>query len=151
MSSDHRIITANNSLSLRWNSMQKLKTTHNDWSLLYNRDIGNKYTITVRNKFDDDQEISKALTPNNKHDNFVNAHMEKAAECIPTKLRSKLRVPLETAVRRKRDNIKTVFLCCMRFSLEGAGLGHALVVCVGRYTDLVGCILLPEAVGRSAS
>ena len=35
-----------------------------------------------------------------------------AAECIPTKLRAKHRVPWENiAVRKKRDNVKTASLC----------------------------------------
>ena len=45
--------------------------------------------ITLRNKVDTLQEISKALTPNDEYENFVNAHMEEAAECIATKLRDK--------------------------------------------------------------
>ena len=32
-------------------------------------------------------------TPNDEYENFVNAHIEVAAECIPTKLRAKHRVP----------------------------------------------------------
>ena len=47
------------------------------------------YTIKLRNKFDALQEISEALTPNDKYENLVNAQMEAAAECIPTKLRVK--------------------------------------------------------------
>ena len=45
--------------------------------------------ITLRNKFDALQEISETLTPNDKYENFVNAHMEAVAECILTKLRTK--------------------------------------------------------------
>ena len=52
----------------------------------------NKHTITVRNKFDAHQEISETFTPNDEYQNFVNAHIEAAAECIPTKLRAKRRV-----------------------------------------------------------
>ena len=36
----------------------------------------------------------------------------------------------------------------MHYSLGVAGLGHPLVGCVGRYTDLVGCVLGPVAVSR---
>ena len=65
--------------------MQTTKITHYDWSLLNNKDISNKYTITLRNKFDALLEISKTLTPNDEYENFVNANMEAAAaECIPT-------------------------------------------------------------------
>ena len=43
-----------------------------------------------------------------EYENFVNAHLEAAAKCIPTKLTTKSRVPLETlAVREKRADVKT--------------------------------------------
>ena len=45
----------------------------------------------------------KTHTPNDK-----NAHLETAAECIPTKQRAKPRVPCETlAIRKKREYVKT--------------------------------------------
>ena len=46
--------------------------------------------LTLRNKFDALQEISETLTLNDEYENFVNAHIEAAAECIPTKQRAKL-------------------------------------------------------------
>ena len=47
-------------------------------------------------------------TPIDKYEYFVIAHLEAAAECIPTKQRAKLRVPLETqAVRKKCADVKT--------------------------------------------
>ena len=47
-------------------------------------------------------------TPNDEYENFVNAHLEAAAKCIPTKLKTKYRVPRETlAVREKRALVKT--------------------------------------------
>ena len=69
--------------------MQTIKTTYYDWFLLNNRNINDKYKIRLRNKFDVLQEMSKAFTSNDEYENFVHAHMEKAAECIPTKLRAK--------------------------------------------------------------
>ena len=45
--------------------------------------------LTLRNKFDAHQEISETPTPNDKYENFINTHLEAAAECIPTKLRAK--------------------------------------------------------------
>ena len=59
------------------------------WYVLTNKDISNKYTITLRNKFYAFQEISKIPTLNDEHENFVNVHLEAVAECIPTKLRAK--------------------------------------------------------------
>ena len=54
---------------------------------LNNRDIRDKYTLTLRNKFDALQEISETHTPNDDDGNFVNANLEAAAECITTKQR----------------------------------------------------------------
>ena len=68
-------------------------TIHYDWSLVNNRDI--RDMLTLRNKFDALQEISET-PPNDKYEKFVNAHIEAAAECIPTKQRAKRRVPWET-------------------------------------------------------
>ena len=47
-------------------------------------------------------------TPNDEYENFVNAFREVAAKCIPTKPRTKYRVPWETlAVREKWAHVKT--------------------------------------------
>ena len=59
--------------------------------------------MTLRNKFNALQEISETSTPNDKYENFVNAHLEAATECIPTKQRPKLRVSWETLAVRKKD------------------------------------------------
>ena len=95
-------------LSLHRNVTQTTKTAHNDWSQLNNRYISDKYTITLRNEFNALQEISEMLTPNNKYENFVNAHMEAAAKCIPTKLRTKQSSLGD--IKRKHDNVKTASL-----------------------------------------
>ena len=44
----------------------------------------------------------KKSTPNDEYENFVNAHLEAAAKCISTKLKTKYR-----AVREKRALVKT--------------------------------------------
>ena len=47
-------------------------------------------------------------TPNEEYENFVNAHLEATAKCIPTKLKTKYKVQWETlAVREKRAPVKT--------------------------------------------
>ena len=100
VSSDRRIFTAKIRLSLGRNTTQTTTTTHYDWSLRNNRNICDKYMITLRKELDALQDISK--TPNVEYENFVNVHAEAAAECIPTKLSDKHRVPCETfAVREK--------------------------------------------------
>ena len=86
-----------------------------DWSLFNNRDIRDKYTLTLRNKFDVLQEISETPTPNDEYENFVSARFEAAAEYILTKQRPKLRVPWETsAVWKKRADVKTASNCKRR-------------------------------------
>ena len=111
ISSDHQIVTAKIPLSLRRNTARTTTTVHYDWYLLKNRDISDKYALTLRNKFDALQGISETLTPNDEYENFVNAHIEATAEYIPTKQRAKPRVPWETlAVRKKRVDIKTASL-----------------------------------------
>ena len=71
--------------------------------------------LTQRNKFDALQEISETLTPNDEYENFVNAHIEATAECIPTKDKAKPRVPWEIlVVRKKCANVKTASLCNWR-------------------------------------
>ena len=89
VSSDHQIVMAKIHLSLCRNASQTTKTAHYDWSMLNSRDMSDRYTITLRNKFNALQEISETLTLNEEYENFVNAHFEAAVECIPTKLRAK--------------------------------------------------------------
>ena len=52
--------------------------------------------VTVRNKFNNFQEISETHTPNNEYKNFVTPNREATAECIPTKPRAKCRVSWES-------------------------------------------------------
>ena len=47
-----------------------------------------------------------------EYENFVNAHLEAAANCIPTKPRTKYRVPWERLViTEKRTDVKTASKC----------------------------------------
>ena len=64
--------------------------------------------LTLRNKFDALQRISETPTLNDGYKNFVNAHLEAAAECIPTKQRAKPRVQGKNlAFRKKHADVKT--------------------------------------------
>ena len=115
VSSDHRIVTAKIRLSLQRNAAQTTTTVHYDWSLFDNRDIRDKYALTLRNKFDALQEKSGTHTPNNEYENFVHDHLEAAAKCILTKQKAKLKVPWETlVVRAKRADVKTASKCNRR-------------------------------------
>ena len=107
VSTDHRIVTAKIRLSLRKNAKRTATTKHYDWALLNNRDMRDKYVLELRNRFETLQEKTEKST-NDEYENFVNAHLEAAAKCIPTKLKTKYRVPWETlAVREKRARVKT--------------------------------------------
>ena len=108
VSSDHWIVTAKIRLSLRKNATGTATTNHYDWAHLNNRDIRDKYVLELRNKFETLQEKTEKGIPNDEYKTFVNAHLEAAAKCIPTKPRPKYRVPWETvAVREKRAHVKT--------------------------------------------
>ena len=74
-----------------------------------NRDIRDKYVVELRNRFKTLQEKTEKRTRNDEYEYFVNAHLDAAANCIQTKLKTKYRVPWETlAVREKRALVKTV-------------------------------------------
>ena len=52
--------------------------------------------LCMKSKFDALQEISETPTPNDQYENFVNAHLEAAAEYMPTKPTGRPRVQWET-------------------------------------------------------
>ena len=117
MSSNHRIVTAKIRLSLRRNAARPTTTVHFDWTLLNNSDTRDKYTLTIRNTFDAQQEISETPTPSDEYENFVHASLEESANYIPTKQRAKHRAQWETlAVRTKRAAVKTASKCNWRNS-----------------------------------
>ena len=71
--SNHRIVTAKIRPSLRRNAARRTTTVHYDWLLLDNRDIRDKYTLTLWDKFYALQ-ISETPTPNDEFENFANVH-----------------------------------------------------------------------------
>ena len=85
-----------------------MTTKNYDWALLNNRDIRDKYVLELRNRFETLQEKTGKGTPNDEYENFVDAHLEAASKRIPTKPRTKYRVPWEMlAVREKHALVKT--------------------------------------------
>ena len=70
------------------------------------RDIRDKYVLELRNRFETLQEKTEKGTLNDEYENFVDAHLEAASKCIPTKPRTKYTVPWE-AVREKHALVKT--------------------------------------------
>ena len=108
LSSDHRIVTAKMRLILQKNATRIATTKYYDWTLLNNRDIRDKYVLELRNRFETLQEKTEKGTPNEEYENFVNALLEEPVKCIPTKPRTKYRVPCETlAVRENCAHGKT--------------------------------------------
>ena len=108
VSSDHRIVTVKIRVSLRKDATRTVTTKHYDWALIKNRDIRDKYVLELRNRFETLQEETEKGTPNDEYENFVDAHLEAAAKCIPTKSKTKYRVQWETvSVREKRAHVKT--------------------------------------------
>ena len=79
-----------------------MTTKHYDWALLNNRDIRDKYVVEMRNTFETLQEKTEKGTPNDEYENFVNAHLEATEKCIPTKPKTKYRVPWETLTMREK-------------------------------------------------
>ena len=68
--------------------------------------------LVRRNKFNALQEKTETHTLNDEYENFINAHLEAAAEYILTKQWTKSRVPWETlAVKEKRADVKTASKC----------------------------------------
>ena len=108
VSSDHRIVTAKIRLSLRKNATRTVTTRRYDWALLNDRDIKDKYALELRKRFETLKEKTEKVTPNDEYENFVEAHLEAASKCIPTKPTTKYRVPWEASeVREKRALVKT--------------------------------------------
>ena len=89
VSSNHRIVTAKIRLSLGKNATQTATSKHYDWALLNYRDIRDKYVLELRNRFETLQEKVEKGNPNDEYENFVNMHLKPAANCIPTKPRTK--------------------------------------------------------------
>ena len=112
VSTDHQIVTARIRLGLRKNDTRTTTTKHYDWALLNNRDIRDKYSLALRNKYDALKEQTETSTLNEEYENFVNGYFEAAAEFIPPKQRRKYRVPWETLkVREKRADVKAASKC----------------------------------------
>ena len=66
-----------------------LSDVYTERASVTNRDISNKYTVTIRNKFNTLQEITESHTTNDEYENFLTAHIEVVAECILIKPKPK--------------------------------------------------------------
>ena len=114
VSSDHQIVNGKNTTKPTKERYRTANTKLYDWALLHNSDIRDKYVLELRKTTIEMnyRRRQKKRTSNDKYENFVNAHLGAAAKCIPTKPRTKSRVPWETlAVREKRADVKTASKC----------------------------------------
>ena len=89
--SDHRIVTAKIQLGLGRYAARTTITVHYDCYRLINKDIRDRDTFTLRDKFDALQEIAETPTPNDEYENFVNSRLKPATEYIANKQRAKPR------------------------------------------------------------
>ena len=83
VSSDHQTVMIKIQLSL-WRNTARTTTVHYDWSLLNNKDIRDKYALAQRKQYSMHYRSQKH-TLTDKYENFVGAHLEALAECIPAK------------------------------------------------------------------
>ena len=121
VSSDHRIVTAKVRLSLRKNATRTATTKHYDRAQLNNRDIRDKYALELKNRFETLQEKTEKGTPNDEYESFVEAHLEAASKCIPTKPRTKYRVPWETLEYFHADPVASVHPLSVSWYLDQGG------------------------------
>ena len=83
--SDHRVVCASVRLSLRIS--KQAKKTKYDWKMFYmDNELQNKYTISVRNKY----QILANDTNETKFNKFVDANKSTMDELLPKKARSKV-------------------------------------------------------------
>ncbi|XP_063587867.1 uncharacterized protein LOC134765253 [Penaeus indicus] len=108
VSSDHRIVSCKIQLSLRANKRKTSKIPRCDWTqFMCNTNIQDKYTVTVRNRFQILQTDNNNNDPNETYMNFVKAHKQAAQECIPLKPKRQQKIPWENEeVQHKRKTLK---------------------------------------------
>ena len=85
VSTDHRIVTAINTVKPSKFDKRTLTTKYSDWALLNNKDVRDKCVLELRNRFETLQEKTEKSTPNDEYETFVNAHLEAVAKCILSK------------------------------------------------------------------
>ena len=105
MSSDHRIVTAKIRLSLRRNAVQTTKTAHYDSPLINNRDICNKYTITLKKISYTSRDIR------NSYSEWRIWELHQCPHGSSSRMNTNQTKSKTLAVKKKRDHEKTSSLC----------------------------------------
>ena len=78
--SDHRIVTAQISLTLRANKKKSTFTSSYEWSVLkHNNNIASSFVIEVKNRFSILQESQESVTADKSYKSFETACREAAA------------------------------------------------------------------------
>jgi exonuclease III len=105
--SDHRIVTATLKLKLRANKKKPPQVRRHEWSTLRDENTRNLFRISLNNRFATLQEADAESTTNSAYQNFEHACAHAAEETLPSKEKSKHRVPWETDdVIQKRADLK---------------------------------------------
>ena len=107
--SDHRIVSGHIRLSLRANNRKLNTSPPYLWkSLVHDRNVRDRYTIQVRNRFDILETENIVDDPNTTYENFIKAHQEAASSCVPLKPKKRKRVPWESqAIQDQREKIRS--------------------------------------------
>ena len=107
LSSDHRIVTAQISLTLRANKKKSSAIPSYNWTTLKNDpDITSSFVTTLSNRFSILQNLQESQDANTTYENFEKACREAATTTIPLKPKRKHRKPWENEeVCRKREQL----------------------------------------------
>ena len=88
LSSDHCVITAKIRLSLRSNKPKTTTSSRYNWTKLRDQNRSNEFKITLSNRY---QSLQDENNDNTTNTSFRCAHA--AEECIPTRQKTKQKVP----------------------------------------------------------
>ena len=91
LSSDHRVITAKIRLSLRSNKPKTTTSSRYNWTKLRDQNRSNEFKITLSSRSLQDENNDN--TTNTSYRNFENTCAHAAEKCIPTRRKTKQKVP----------------------------------------------------------
>ena len=104
--SDHRVINAKIKLSLRV-SKTPPKTRY-DWSALRCKDLQQRYTVKIRNKYT--ELCTETISATERYDHLIQANKEAAKELLPVKKTNKKKcLSTDPRVVEARQNIQIAF------------------------------------------
>ena len=99
ISIDHRIVSLRIKLSLQANKKKSNTKIANNWEhLINNEDLQNRFSTSLRNRYNILQHEDTKESANSAYQNFVKAHKETAEMLIPQKEKVKQKVPWENEI-----------------------------------------------------